>query len=128
MKWKNKDTVSFDWCIDDVKQQLKDRGIKIKFSNKDCREVLDRCLRKHDATMGMSWSTMNCHIDDIIEEKGYNYYKRRFLINSDKTLEQTVEKLDDFLDWSSDCPMENEDYTKIRKIFEKYQELNNSEV
>ena len=24
MNWKDKDTISFDWCVEDVKQQLKD--------------------------------------------------------------------------------------------------------
>ena len=70
MNWKDKDTISFDWCVEDVKQQLKDKKIKIKFSMEDCREVLDRCLRRHDATIGMSWDIMDCHINDIIEEKG----------------------------------------------------------
>lgn len=69
MNWKDKNTVSFDWCVTDVKQQLKDRNIKIKFSIEDCREVLDRCLRRHDASLGMSWDIMDCHIDDVLDEK-----------------------------------------------------------
>ena len=69
MDWKDKDTVSFDWSVLDVKQQLKDRNIKIKFSIADCREVLDRCLRRHDASLGMSWDIMDCHIDDVLDEK-----------------------------------------------------------
>ena len=43
--------------------------IKIKFSIEDCREVLDRCLRRHDASLGMSWDIMDCHIDDLLDEK-----------------------------------------------------------
>ena len=69
MSWKDKDTISFDWSVLDVRQQLKDRNIKIKFSAEDCREVLDRCLRRHDASLGMSWDIMDCHIDDLLDEK-----------------------------------------------------------
>ncbi len=69
MSWKDKNTVSFDWSVLDVKQQLKDRNIKIKFSIEDCREVLDRCLNRHDASLGMSWDIMDYHIDDLLDEK-----------------------------------------------------------
>ena len=69
MDWIDKDTISIQWSTLDVKQQLKDRNKKEKLNIKECREVLSRCLRRHDATMGLSWDIMNIHIDDVIEER-----------------------------------------------------------
>ena len=76
MQFIDKDTISIQWCTDDVKQQLKDRnhlkkgwGKKENLTLKECREVLLRCLNKHDASLGMSWDIMDIHIDDILEEK-----------------------------------------------------------
>mgnify|MGYP006899692038 CR=1 FL=1 len=69
MNWIDKDTISLQWSILDVKQQLKDRNKKEKLSKEECREVLDRCLRRHDATMGLSWDIMDIHIDDFLEER-----------------------------------------------------------
>ena len=79
MKWEDKNTISLQWCTDDVKQQLKDRndlkkgwGKKESLTLKECREVLGRCLRRHDATLGLSWDIMDIHIDDVLEENGKN--------------------------------------------------------
>ena len=69
MDWIDKDTISIQWSTLDVKQQLKDRNKKEKLNIKECREVLSRCLRRHDATMGLSWDIMDIHIDDVIEER-----------------------------------------------------------
>ena len=76
MDWIDKDTISIQWSTLDVKQQLEDRnylqkewGKKESLNLKECREVLSRCLRRHDATMGLSWDIMDIHIDDVIEER-----------------------------------------------------------
>ena len=69
LKLIDKDTISIQWSTLDVKQQLKDRNKKEKLNIKECREVLSRCLRRHDATMGLSWDIMDIHIDDVIEER-----------------------------------------------------------
>tara|TARA_R110001606_G_scaffold44800_1_gene116960 strand:+ start:283 stop:564 length:282 start_codon:yes stop_codon:yes gene_type:complete len=70
MSWIDKDTISLQWSTLDVKQQLIDRNKKEKLNIEECREVLDRCLRRHDATMGLSWDIMDIHIDDVLEERG----------------------------------------------------------
>tara|TARA_R100001086_G_C11773319_1_gene241506 strand:- start:532 stop:753 length:222 start_codon:yes stop_codon:yes gene_type:complete len=69
MNWLDKNTISLTWCTDDVKQQLKDRGMNEKLNLKECREVLGRCLNKHDATIGMSWDVMDFHIDEVLDER-----------------------------------------------------------
>ena len=69
MKWVDKDTISLEWCVADVKQQLKDRGKKEKLTLKQCRNVLSRCLHKHDASIGISWDIIDYHIDDVIADQ-----------------------------------------------------------
>jgi hypothetical protein len=69
MTWIDKDTISIQWSVLDVKQQLKDRNKKEKLTLDDCREVLDRCLTRHDASIGLSWDIIDIHIDDVLEEK-----------------------------------------------------------
>ena len=65
----DKNTISLTLCTDDVKQQLIDRGMNEKLNLEECREVLGRCLNKHDATIGLSWDVMDCHIDDVLSER-----------------------------------------------------------
>ena len=42
-----------------------------------------------------------------------------------KTLEEMTEKLDKFLDWLADSPMNNRDFNTIHRIFDKYLEEEN---
>lgn len=67
MTWNSKNSIFFEWSVEDVKQQLKDRNKKEKLSIEDCREVLDLCLKNHDAQYGMNWDTMNIYIDQVLE-------------------------------------------------------------
>ena len=39
---------------------------------------------------------------------------------TDKTLKEITEKLDEFLDWLVDSPMNNKDFNTIHRIFDKY--------
>ena len=67
MNWKSKNIIVFEWSVEDVKQQLKNRNKKEKLNIKDCREVLELCLENHDAQYGMNWDTMNIYIDQVLE-------------------------------------------------------------
>ena len=69
MKQIDKDTISFEWTTDDVKEQLKSRGQESKLTTDDCRYVLNMMLDKHDATIGVSWDVMDVYIDKVIEDK-----------------------------------------------------------
>lgn len=72
MIWNSKNSIVFEWSVGDVKQQLKNRNKKEKLIIQDCREVLDLCLKNHDAQYGMSWDTMNIYIDQVLESKKIN--------------------------------------------------------
>lgn len=72
MIWNSKNSIVFEWSVGDVKQQLKNRNKKEKLIIQDCREVLDLCLKNHDAQYGMNWDTMNIYIDKVLESKKIN--------------------------------------------------------
>ena len=46
------------------------------------------------------------------------------MINPKKTLEKVLIKFDEFLDYTSDSLIDNEDYNTIHKIYDKYDKLN----
>jgi len=45
-------SIAIIWCIDDVK------NIRTDLSDDECMEVLSYQDRKHDASMGVSWDTL----------------------------------------------------------------------
>jgi hypothetical protein len=46
--------------VEDVKRQAVVRGLKL--TKKECQRVLEMVLQTHDATLGVSWDTL----DDVI--------------------------------------------------------------
>tara|TARA_R110002012_G_scaffold1717_1_gene8346 strand:+ start:221 stop:439 length:219 start_codon:yes stop_codon:yes gene_type:complete len=69
MKWIDNNTISLEWSVEDVEQQLQDRNKNKNLSIKDCREVLERCLRGYNSEMGITWDHIDLYIDEIIEER-----------------------------------------------------------
>ncbi len=61
--WVSDDHISILWNVDDVKEQAKNKNIKL--NKEECRQVLDLCLKYHDANHGISWDTLNHHIFDL---------------------------------------------------------------
>lgn len=60
MTWLNKDTIAIEWGVEDVREQAKNKNIKL--NKKQCREVLGMCLKYHDASLGLSWDILDHHI------------------------------------------------------------------
>ena len=50
------------WQTDDVLERAKER--KIKISKKQAEEIIDKIDSKQDASLGISWDTIDCYIDD----------------------------------------------------------------
>ena len=48
----NSNSIAIIWCIDDVK------SIRPDLSDDECMDVLTYQDRKHDASMGVSWDTL----------------------------------------------------------------------
>ena len=65
----DEDTISLEWNTDDVKEQLKSRGLENKLPTDDCRYVLKLMLDKHDETIGVNWDVMDVYINRVIELK-----------------------------------------------------------
>lgn len=51
------------WSEDDVLGRAKERNIKI--TRKQAQDIIDRIYRKQDATIGITWDTIDCYLDDL---------------------------------------------------------------
>lgn len=50
------------WTTSDVLHRAKAKGIKI---NKETAEaIIDKMDRRQDASLGITWETIDCHLDD----------------------------------------------------------------
>ena len=73
----NKNSIALIWHIDDVKHALHelktlDWFIKkyehtAKLTDEDCMEILENVERRHDASMGVSWDTIECYIEEFLD-------------------------------------------------------------
>ena len=54
------------WQVDDVLSQADLRGIKI--SKEQATEIVERIDRKQDCTLGITWTTIDCYLDDLGSE------------------------------------------------------------
>ena len=51
--------------------QAKEKGVKL--TEDEANEILLQMERKHDADIGISWTTIDVYIDDLVEERDYSY-------------------------------------------------------
>ena len=51
------------WTESDVLERAKERGIKI--GQEAVRDIIDRMDRKQDASLGITWDTIDCYLDDF---------------------------------------------------------------
>lgn len=51
------------WQVDDVLGQAKEMGIKI--TRKQAEEIIERIDRRQDASLGISWDTIDAYLDDL---------------------------------------------------------------
>jgi len=63
-----KTVLTIKWCIEDILESAKQRGIKL--TKKEASDVLSLAERRHDASIGINWDVLNYHIDEIVEERG----------------------------------------------------------
>lgn len=73
MTWINQDTIVIEWSVGDVREQAKLKDIDL--NNKQCRKVLEQCLKYHDASVGINWDIIDHHIFDLFGNK--NNKKRK---------------------------------------------------
>ena len=65
--WVDDDHISILWNVEDVREQAKNKNIKL--NKEECRQVLDLCLKYHDACYGISWDTLDQHIFDLFGDR-----------------------------------------------------------
>lgn len=51
------------WQADDVVNRAEEREIKI--TRKQAEEIIHRMHNRHDATLGITWDTIDCYLDDL---------------------------------------------------------------
>ena len=78
-QFNDENSISLIWCIDDVQHALdgmKDRewfikkhGHTVKLTYGDCMDILHDIKSNHDATIGVSWDTLEYHIDELLDER-----------------------------------------------------------
>lgn len=59
----NKHSIFIEWCIDDVKEVRED------LDDEQAMEVLEFVKDKHDATMGITWDTLEYAADHLYPEE-----------------------------------------------------------
>ena len=59
----NKHSIFIEWCIDDVKEVRED------LDDEQAMEVLEFVKDKHDATMGITWDTLEYAADYLYPEE-----------------------------------------------------------
>ena len=79
MKYDKTNSISIIWCVDDVQMQLdsiKERdwfikryGSCVKLTHEDCMDILGDIKSHHDATLGVSWDTLEHHICEFLDEE-----------------------------------------------------------
>lgn len=51
------------WSEVDVLERAKERNMTI--TKEQAKSIIDRIHRKQDATLGISWDTIDCYLDDL---------------------------------------------------------------
>ena len=63
--------ISIIWSTEDVLHQAKQKDVKL--TEDEANEILLQMERKHDADIGISWTTIDVYIDYLVEERDYSY-------------------------------------------------------
>tara|TARA_R110002126_G_scaffold133309_3_gene277363 strand:+ start:13104 stop:13376 length:273 start_codon:yes stop_codon:yes gene_type:complete len=61
------DWISDWWHISDVADQA-----DVELTDEECREVLARVKKSHDANVGINWDVISYHADEVLDEREEN--------------------------------------------------------
>lgn len=64
---KPEDEIASVWCVEDVMGMLEDDDRQL--SEEEARIVLQNVDRCHDASIGINWDAIDCHIDMFISDR-----------------------------------------------------------
>ena len=60
--------ISIVWCAEDVMSHAENHGQEI--NKEEAIEIIEIADRRHDCCHGISWDTLDCHIDMFIDDRG----------------------------------------------------------
>ena len=63
----NGDAIAIIWTTEDVFTESE--NIDTEISEEEAQEILGILDRKHDASLGITWDTISCHIDEFIHDR-----------------------------------------------------------
>ena len=63
--------INITWSTEDVLHQAKEKGVNV--TEDEANEILLQMERKHDADIGISWTTIDVYIDDLVDVRDYSY-------------------------------------------------------
>ena len=55
--------ISVSWCVEDVVDRARDTDINI--TEQQAKEILGEIERQHDCTIGITWDTIDAHLDKL---------------------------------------------------------------
>jgi len=61
-------SIAIIWCVDDIKHMTKEMEIPIKLTDDQCMEILYDVHRRHDATIGITWDTLEYAIENYLQD------------------------------------------------------------
>ncbi len=61
-------SIAIIWCVDDIKHMTKEMEIPIKLTDDQCMEILYDVHRRHDATIGVTWDTLEYAIENYLQD------------------------------------------------------------
>jgi|TARA_R100000808_G_C2152935_1_gene162730 sporulation-control protein spo0M len=61
-------SIALIWCIDDVKQMAAEMEIPVKLTDEQCMDILYEVDRRHDASLGVSWDTIEYNIENYFQD------------------------------------------------------------
>ena len=62
-------SIAIIWCVDDIKHMTKEMEIPIKLTDDQCMEILYDVHRRHDATIGVTWDTLEYAIENYLQNE-----------------------------------------------------------
>ena len=65
----SENSIAIIWNIDDVRQTIADYDMDIELTDEECMEVLGYCEGEHDATLGVSWRTIQFAIEECFPKE-----------------------------------------------------------
>lgn len=58
--------IAIVWSIEDVQQSARELGYAQELTDEECMDVLDAVKDKHDASLGVSWTTIEFWVGELI--------------------------------------------------------------